>query len=129
MGDFRVAATRIIPGRPLAALLLLMTLSACSLTYDATSLGVPATLSSSAAEPVKGEHFKVGSRAVWGLWGLVNLSQPDLQKALAHQVVDGTAVADIRIKSKARFSDILFTVITLGLLSTRSVTVEGTVVQ
>ena len=102
--------------------------SACSLTYDATALGVPATLSSSASEPVVGEHFEVTSRAVWGLWGLVQLKQPDLRKALAHQVGEGSGVADIRIKSKARISDILFTVITVGLLSTRSVTVEGTVV-
>ena len=115
--------------RGLALLLLAAYLGACSLTYDATALGVPATLASSASEPVDGEHFEVTSRAVWGLWGLVQLSQPDLRKALAHQVADGASVADIRIKSKARFSDILFTVITLGLLSTRSVTVEGTVVQ
>lgn len=115
--------------RGLASLLVAVCLGACSLTYDATALGVPATLASSASEPVEGEHFEVTSRAVWGLWGLVQLSQPDLRKALAHQVGDGVAVADIRIKSKARFSDILFTVITLGLLSTRSVTVEGTVVE
>jgi len=115
--------------RALASLLVAACLGACSLTYDATALGVPATLASSASEPVEGEHFEVTSRAVWGLWGLVQLSQPDLRKALAHQVGEGAAVADIRIKSKARISDILFTVITIGLLSTRSVTVEGTVVQ
>jgi hypothetical protein len=119
----------ILQTRVLASLLVAACLGACSLTYDATALGVPATLASSASEPVEGEHFEVTSRAVWGLWGLVQLSQPDLRKALAHQVGDGAAVADIRIKSKARFSDILFTVITIGLLSTRSVTVEGTVVQ
>ena len=113
----------------LASLLVAVCLGACSLTYDATALGVPATLASSASEPVEGEHFEVTSRAVWGLWGLVQLSQPNLRKALAHQVAVGSSVADIRIKSKARFSDILFTVITLGLLSTRSVTVEGTIVQ
>jgi hypothetical protein len=119
----------VLQTRVLASLLVAACLGACSLTYDATALGVPATLASSASEPVEGEHFEVTSRAVWGLWGLVQLSQPDLRKALAHQVGDGAAVADIRIKSKARFSDILFTVITIGLLSTRSVTVEGTVVQ
>lgn len=119
----------ILRARGPASLLLAACLGACSLTYDATALGVPATLASSASEPVEGEHFEVTSRAVWGLWGLVQLSRPDLRKALAHQVGEGAAVADIRIKSKARFSDILFTVITVGLLSTRSVTVEGTVVQ
>ena len=113
----------------LLAMTLLLASSACSLTYDATSLGVPATLSSAAAEPAQGERFEVTTRAVWGLWGLVSLSKPDLQKALAHQVGDARSVAEIRIKSKARISDILITGITLGLLSTRSVTVEGVAVQ
>lgn len=124
-----MALPAVLRTKGLASLLVAVCLGACSLTYDATALGVPATLASSASEPVEGEHFKVTSRAVWGLWGLVQLSQPDLRKALAHQVAEGSSVADIRIKSKARFSDILFTVITLGLLSTRSVTVEGTVVK
>ena len=110
-------------------LLVAASVGACSLTYDATALGVPATLSSSAAEPAQGEHFEVTSRAMWGFWGLVQLSRPDLKKALAHQVAGGTGVADIRIKSKARISDILITFMTVGLLSSRSVTVEGTVVQ
>ena len=124
-----MALLAVLRTKGLASLLVAVCLGACSLTYDATALGVPATLASSASEPVEGEHFEVTSRAVWGLWGLVQLSQPNLRKALAHQVADGSSVADIRIKSKARFSDILFTVITLGLLSTRSVTIEGTVVQ
>jgi hypothetical protein len=111
-----------------SVMLIAASASGCSLTYDATALGVPATLASSASEPAQGEHFEVTTRAVWGLWGLFQLKRPDLQKALAHQVADATSVADIRIKSKARFSDILFTVITVGILSTRSVTVEGTVV-
>ncbi len=124
-----MALPAVLRTKGLASLLVAVCLGACSLTYDATALGVPATLASSASEPVEGEHFEVTSRAVWGLWGLVQLSQPNLRKALAHQVAEGSSVADIRIKSKARFSDILFTVITLGLLSTRSVTIEGTVVQ
>ncbi len=123
-----MALLAVLRTKGLASLLVAVCLGACSLTYDATALGVPATLASSASEPVEGEHFEVTSRAVWGLWGLVQLSQPNLRKALAHQVAEGSSVADIRIKSKARFSDILFTVITLGLLSTRSVTIEGTVV-
>ena len=124
-----MALLAVLRTKGLASLLVAVCLGACSLTYDATALGVPATLASSASEPAEGEDFEVTSRAVWGLWGLVQLSQPDLRKALAHQVGDGVAVADIRIKSKARFSDILFTVITLGLMSTRSVTIEGTVVE
>jgi hypothetical protein len=115
--------------RIVIALSLVLVSGACSLTYDATTLGLPATLSSSASEPAQGAHFEVTTRAVWGLWGLVPLSKPDIQKALAHQVGDASSVADIKIKSKARISDILITGITLGLLSTRSVTVEGTVVD
>jgi len=112
----------------LAGLLASTALAGCAQTFSATSLGVPATLSSDAAAPAEGPHFEVTSRAAWGLWGLVKLGKPNLEKALAHQLVGGQSVADITIKSRARWSDILITGLTLGLISTRSVTVEGTIV-
>jgi hypothetical protein len=103
-------------------------LAGCAQTFDATKLGVPATLSSDAGTPAEGPHFEVTSRAVWGMWGLFKLGKPNLEKALAHQLVGGQSIADIKIKSRARWSDILITGLTLGLVSTRSVTVEGTIV-
>jgi hypothetical protein len=115
--------------RILLPALVLVLASGCSLTIDSTRLGVPATLASSAGSPPEGERFSVTSRAVYGLWGIVKFSEPKIQKQLAAQLVDGKEIADVRIKVRSKWSDVLITGLTLGLIVPRAVTVEGVVVE
>jgi hypothetical protein len=110
---------------PLLALVLL----GCAETYDATKLGVPATLASPAGQPPQGERFRVTSHAVYGFWGLFRIKEPSLQRALAGQLGGGKSVADVRIRARSRWSDVLITGLTLGLLAPRSVTYEGIVTK
>jgi hypothetical protein len=116
------------PRRVLLPALLLL-LGACANTIDATRLGVPTTLASSAAQPAQGDSFSVTSRAVYGFWGAVRFSEPSVRKALAAQLVGGKEIADVRIRIRSKFSDLLITGLTLGLIVPRAVTVEGVVVQ
>jgi hypothetical protein len=111
------------------ALLLSVVLTGCSMTIDATTLGVPVTLASPAAQPPQGSRFTVTSHAVYGLWGLANLKQPSLRKTLAAQLAGGSGVADVRIKVRSRFADVLITALTAGLIVPRSVTFEGVVLK
>jgi hypothetical protein len=104
-------------------------LSGCAETFDATTLGVPATLASPAAAPPAGDRFQVSSKAVFGFWGLAKLKQPSLRKALGGQLGGGSGIADVKIRSRSRFTDILFTVLTAGLLVPRTVTFEGVVTK
>ena len=106
------------------ALALASLLTGCAETFDATTLGVPATLASPA-----GDRFRVSSKAVFGLWGLARLKEPSLRKALAAQLGGGSGVANVKIKSRSRWSDILFTVITAGIIVPRTVTFEGVVTK
>lgn len=114
---------------PALALLLVFMLGGCAQTFDATTLGVPATLASPAGEPVQGDRFKVSGKAIYGLFGLVDLKQPSLRKALAAQLAGGTGVADVKIKVRSRWSDVLLTVLTAGMIVPRSVTFEGVVTK
>jgi hypothetical protein len=82
-------------------------LGGCAETFDAGKLGVPATLASPAGQQAEGDRFSVTSHAVYGFWGLFRLKQPSLQKALAAQLAGGQAVADVRIRSRSRWSDVL----------------------
>lgn len=116
------------PWRTLLPALVLLA-GGCANTFDATRLGVPATMATSAAAPAEGTRFSVTSRAVYGLWGVVKFSEPSLRKALASQLVGGKEVADLRIKVRSKFSDVLITGLTLGLIVPRAVTIEGVVVQ
>ena len=111
------------------ALVLCMALSGCSLTFDARMLGVPVSLASPAAKPAQGIRFSVTSHAVYALWGLAKVKEPSLRKALAAQLAGGSGVADLRIRVRSRWSDVLITALTVGLLAPRSVTFEGVVQQ
>jgi hypothetical protein len=107
----------------------MLTLAGCSLTLDASHLGVPATLASSASAPVEGTAFSVTSRAVYGLWGVVKFSEPSLQRTLASQLAGGQAVANVRVRVRSKFSDLLITGLPLGLVVPRAVTIEGVIVE
>jgi hypothetical protein len=111
------------------ALALAALLTGCAETFDATTLGVPATLASPAGSPPAGDRFRISSKAVFGLWGIAKLKQPSLRKALAAQLGGGSGIADVKIRSRSRFTDILFTVLTAGLLVPRTVTFEGVVTK
>lgn len=109
------------------AVALVCSLAGCSLSFDATTLGVPATLASPAGQPPAGARFRVSSKAVFGLWGIARLKEPSLRKALAAQLGGGSGVADVRIRVRSRWSDVLLTVLTGGLVVPRTVTFEGVV--
>jgi hypothetical protein len=117
---------RLVPRAGLAALAL--TLSGCALTFDAADLGVPTSMAESARTPAQGTAFRVTKHPVFLLWGLAGASRPNLEDVLAGQVGTGARVADLRIKVRSRWSDLLWTVVTAGLVTPRSVTFEGVVV-
>lgn len=111
------------------ATLLVVSLAACAQTFDATTLGVPATLATAAGQPPAGERFAVSSKAVFGFWGIARFRQPSLRKALSAQLGGGSGVADVRIRVRSRWSDVLVTLLTAGLIVPRTVTFEGVVTK
>jgi hypothetical protein len=122
---FRTASSLLI----LPALLLLSSLGGCAETFDATTIGVPVTLASPAGQQPAGARFRVTSHAVYGFWGLAKIKDPSLRKALAAQLAGGSGIADLRIKVRSRWSDILVTALTGGLIVPRAVTYEGIVLK
>ncbi len=117
--------------RRLAAMLVLalpLVSGACALSIDATKTGVPVTLAATNAQPTAGTAFAVRRSAVYGFWGLATLSEPALHKVLQGQLVGARQIADVRVKVRSRWSDVLFTVLTAGLIVPRTVEVRGVVV-
>lgn len=108
--------------------MVLLGASACGHTFDASTLGVEATMASPASAPAQGEAFVINKKAMFFFWGAVRGSQPSLQDALASQVTSLQRVADLRVRVRSSFSDLFFTIITAGLVVPRSVTYEGIVV-
>jgi hypothetical protein len=118
-----------VAGRAITVVVLLVFLGGCAQTFDATGLGVPATLASAAGQPPQGERFRVSSKAVFGFWGALQFKTPSLRKALAAQLAGGGAIADVRIRVRSRWSDVLITALTAGIIVPRSVTFEGIVTK
>jgi hypothetical protein len=123
----------VLPSKQLAIGILLIAvvlgLSGCAMTFDATEIGTPVTMASSASAPAQGEHFKLTSRATYGFWGLVKFKQPSLQEALSSQLVGGAGVSDLKISVHSNITDVLLTLFTAGIVVPRSVTFEGVVVR
>lgn len=113
----------------LSVVLLFAPLVGCAHTYDATKLGAPVTMATAAGETVEGSRFQVTSRAIFGFWGVLKIKEPSLRKALAAQLGGGRGIAELRIKVRSRWSDVLVTALTGGLIVPRAVTFEGVVLK
>jgi protein-S-isoprenylcysteine O-methyltransferase Ste14 len=118
--------TRSIARAGLVALAL--TVSGCALSFDSTELGVPTSMAEPAATPVQGTPFKVTRHPVYLLWGAVAVSSPNAEDVLAGQLGTASRVANLKIKVRSRWSDLLVTALTFGTIVPRSVTYEGVVV-
>jgi hypothetical protein len=112
-----------------SVLALALAVSACAYTVDATHLGVPVSLASAAQQPDTGVPFRVTKHHIYLLEGLVSVSQPSLEDVLAGQVGTGARITNLRIRVRSRWSDLLVTGLTLGLVVSRSVTFEGVVTK
>jgi hypothetical protein len=115
--------------RGLPLLLSLSLLFGCAQTFDATALGVPVTMATAAGQPVQGSRFEVTSRALYALWGIARIKDPSLRKALAAQLGDARGIANLKIKVRSKWSDVLITALTGGLIVPRAVTYEGVVLK
>jgi hypothetical protein len=110
-----------------AGLALALATSACAITLDSTHLGAPVSLAS-AQPPDSGTRFQVTKHPVYLFIGLVPVSQPSLEDVLAGQLGTGARITNLRIRIRSRWSDLLVTGLTLGLVVPRSVTFDGVVV-
>ena len=100
----------------------------CAMTFDATELGVPTSMAESAQAPPQGTAFRVTKHPTYMLWGLVGASRPNVEDLLAGQLGTGARIANLRIKVRTRWSDLLVTGLSFGVISPRTVTFEGVVV-
>lgn len=109
--------------------LVAITTAGCVEKFDATSLGVPATMAAPAGEPLQGDAFTLRSRSLHMFWGILPVSQSSLQRALASQVIDAPIITGVKIRVSSRWSDLLISALTLGVVVPRTVTYEGVAVR
>ena len=101
----------------------------CALEFNARSLGVPVTMATPAGQSVPGDTFNITTHAVHVFWGLASAKQPNLRESIAGQLGAGGGVNNLAIHSRMRWSDVLVTALTLGVISSTSVTYSGVVTR
>jgi len=118
-----------VRARALLLAALTISLTACALQFSTRRLGVPVTMAAPLAQVQPGDSFRVRAKAVYLFWGLAPVQQPNLQHALAGQLGTASGVANLSIVVRHRWSDLLVTVLTAGLVSSTTVTFEGVVTR
>jgi hypothetical protein len=111
--------------RQFALLSPLVLLGACAMSFNTRTLGVPVSMAEPLAAAVPGDSFAVSSKAIHVFWGLGAAKTPNLQQALAAQLGTATGVHNLSIRAHKNLSDVLITVLTVGIVSPTSVTFSG----
>jgi len=114
---------------PLMLAALLLASTGCVERFDATTLGVPATMATPAGEPLQGDAFSLKTKSLHLFWGVLPVSQSSLQRALASQAIDSPIITGVKIRVSSRWSDLLISALTLGVVVPRTVTYEGVAVR
>jgi hypothetical protein len=102
------------------------------LTIESTRLDAHVSVSSpqDRSDRYVAAQFETETKASWLIWGLVQLSDADVEGALQRELDRhrGAAVTDLEIVTTQTFVDGLLSVITLGLYGQRSVILRGRIV-
>ena len=107
------------------AIMLVLVLAGCaSLTMESKIKKTVSMTNMDGAEP---RMFTSSARAVWLFWGLVPVSVPNIDEIIGTQVADRTGVQNLKITTKNSFLDLVINVLTDGIITTRSVKIEGEV--
>lgn len=104
-----------------------LAVAGCAMTFDASSLGVPASMASPAQQQVVGDTFNVATHAVYLLWGTIPSHVPNLGQVLEGQLASGRAVQNLSIRVSRRWTDVLITVLTGGLVDPVSIRFQGVI--
>ena len=78
-------------------------------------------------DTTQGTPFRSTAHTVHGLFGLVTVSQANLRKSLARQLVGGEGISNLKIRTKSGWLDVLVTGLTLGLIVPRTVVYSGVI--
>ena len=124
-----IAAFRMTSLNRLSILALALMVSGCAYNFGSKTLGVPVQMAEPMAQGVAGDTFHVTVKAVHVFWGLAVAKDPALQPALQNQLGTGAAVHNLTIHARKRWSDVLLTIMTAGIVSPTSVTYSGIITR
>jgi hypothetical protein len=107
------------------ALMLVIGVVGCATIKMESKLEKPISMTSLRGTPVR--DFVVNTRAIWLFWGLIDLSVPEFDQLVGPYAADRAGVQKLEIKTQYGVLDFFVTVLTNGVITMRSVKIEGQV--
>ena len=107
------------------ALTLIIVVVGCATIKMESKLEKPVSMTSMRGTPVR--DFVVNTRAIWLFWGLVDLSVPEFDQIVGPHVADRAGIQKLEIKTQYGFLDLVVTALTDGIITMRTVKIEGQV--
>ena len=107
------------------ALTLIIGVVGCATIKMESKLEKPVSMTSLRGTPVR--DFAVNTRAIWLFWGLIELAVPEFDQLVEPYVADRAGIQKLEIKTQYNFLDFVVTALTDGIITMRSIKIEGQV--
>ena len=114
---------KIIP--VVVALTLIIGVVGCATIKMESKVEKPVSMTSMRGTPVR--DFAVSTRAVWLFWGLIELSVPDFDQIIGPYAADRAGIQKLKIKTEYDLLDFVVSKLTVGIVTTRSMKIQGQV--
>ena len=109
----------------MVALALVVAFFGCAIVPMRSKLEKTVSLTSMNRDVVR--KFDVNQRSIWLLWGLLPLTVPKIDDVVGPHVADRTGVQNLKIEPKIKVVDSLVTLLTLGIITSRTISISGEV--
>lgn len=107
------------------ALTLIIGVVGCATIKMESDLEKPVSMTSMRGTPVR--DFVVNTRAIWLFWGLVDLSVPEFDQMIGPYAADRAGIQKLEIKTQYGFLDLVVTGLTDGIITMRTIKIQGQV--
>ena len=109
----------------IVALALVVVIAGCATIPMESNLGKPVSMTD--MKGTSGQAFASTSKAIWLFWGLVPLSVPTVDQVVEPAAAGHAGVENLKITTEDDALDVIAWMLTEGILTMRTVTIEGQV--
>ena len=107
------------------ALALVIFFTSCATVPMKSKLDKTVSLTSMKGASIR--SFDVRQRAIWLLWGAIPLNVPKVDQVVGPRVEDRTGIQNLKVQPKINIVDTLVTVLTVGIVTTKTISISGEV--
>lgn len=105
------------------ALALVIGIFGCATIPMESNLEKPVSMTNMKGTPA--QTFESESKAIWLFWGLVPLSVPTIDQVAGPEAADHAGVQNLKITTEDDALDVIVWILTNGILTMRTITIEG----